>query len=192
MGRKRRPVWQIKIDAFIFHYVDDPATIRAQKLRIRELELTGTKTTGSYELMEGSRGGESTTKEERYVLEMENAREQIEISQERIELVEGLLKSHFTPEERQFIWLYWLGIEAGHRGSTYIRTRAVIDVIGWLRDPDDKRRPSREFRRWRQRIYNKWWEILFPDLPKPQWNEEYVAHIEIERESCYLNAEELK
>ncbi len=192
MGRKLRPVWQIKIDAYIFHYADDPRTIRAQELRIKELELAGTKTIASYDPRYGTGGGGGTTKEERHLLELEHAREQIALCRERIELIDGILQDYFNGEERQFIRLFWLDIAPGDRGLIQVRNHAVIKKIGWLRDPDDRRQPGREFRRWRLRIYNKWWNILFPDMPKENWETGYIEHIEEERGSKFLNDQELR
>ena len=174
-GRKYRPKWQIQIDAALFRYVDDPTTIRIQEGRLRELRLTGTRTTAAYSLAGGG-GGESVTKEERYVLEMEQAEEQIRISQERMRLVSKLYCEHFSAEEQEFIRLFWLDVKPVDRGLIWLRNQAVIGEVGWLRDPEDRRRPSDSFWIWRKRIYNKWWNLLFPDIPKDETGTDYIEH----------------
>ena len=65
-GRKHRPKWQVIVDATIFRYQDDPRTIQIAQNRIKELTLSGIKTTAQYALREGTGGGEATFKEERY------------------------------------------------------------------------------------------------------------------------------
>lgn len=179
-GRKHRPKWQIQVDAYLFHYVDDPKTIKAQKLRIRELELSGTRTTAAYELREGSGGGQSITKEERYVIELEQCREQVKISEERRAMVDNLLAEHFSPEEQTFIQLFWFDIKPTDRGLIWTRNKIVIDTIGWLRDPEDYRRPSENYWKWRLRIYNKWWDLLYPDMPKEETKADYIEHTVLE------------
>jgi len=190
-GRKFRPKWQVEIDAYLFQYVDDPKTIRLQAQRIRELELTGTKTTPAYSVRGGA-GGETITKEERYVQDMEEAREQIKISRERRRLVESLLKDHFNTEERRFIELFWLTVKPLDRGLIQIRNQAVIREVGWLRDPDRRDRPSDTFYDWRRRIYTKWWQLLWPDKPKEETRGDYIEDEAVKRESAYLNAEQLR
>ena len=173
-GRKHRPAWQVKIDAAIYRYCDDPQTIRIAQNRIKELQLTGIKTTAQYVLREGSGGGEATFKEDRYILELEQLHEQIAISKERIRLIDKILAEHFDAEERTFIKLFWLDVPVPDRGAVWTRNLMVIHIIGWLRDPDKKTIPGREYWRWRARIYQKWWELLYPDLPQDEGHADYV------------------
>lgn len=175
-GRKLRPKWQIVIDAYLFRFASDPTTIRLQEGRLRELRLTGCRTTPVYSLAGGTGGGESVTKEERYVQEIEQAEEQIRISQDRMILVNKLLCDYFSAEEQEFIRLFWLDVKPVDRGLVWIRTRAVIAEVGWLRDPEDRRRPSDSFWLWKKRIYNKWWGLLFPDMPKEETGTDYIEH----------------
>ena len=97
-GRKHRPAWQTRVDAAIFRFVDDPRTIQIAQNRIKELTLTGIKTTAQYTLREGTGGNDSTAKEERYVIELEQLHEQIAISKERVRLVEKIMQEHFSEE----------------------------------------------------------------------------------------------
>lgn len=172
-----RFVWQLEVDCYLFKYVDDPMTIKAQRSLIKELESTGIRITPTYILREGTTGGETITKEERYVLQLERAREQIEISQERRSLVDSLLQSHFTDEERQFIDLFWLTVKPLDRPLVGIRNRAVTREIGWLRNPDNKDRADRSYWDYRSRIYNRWWSLLFPDLDKDARKMEYAEYM---------------
>lgn len=179
-GRKRRPLWQVKVDATLFRFVDDPRTIRIQQNRLREIQLTGLRMTASYK--EGTTGGESITKQERYILDEEACREQIAISQERIKLIDKVLRECFSDEERTFIKLFWLDVPIPDRGAVGTRNRMVIHEVGWLADPDDRRRPGDSFWYWRLNIYDKWWHILFPDMPKGEQTGEYIEHIVLEGE----------
>jgi len=193
-GRKLRPKWQIQVDALIFRYCDDPTTIRLQEGRLRELRLTGTSITANYNaitddelealqergycktLVEGSRGGPTVFKADRYVQEIEQAEEQIRISQERMTLVNKLLCGHFSAEEQEFIRLFWLDVKPVDRGLVWLRNKAVIQEIRWFIDPDKRDRPSRDYHRWRLRIYTKWWNLLFPDMPKEETGTDYIEH----------------
>lgn len=181
-GRKHRPAWQTRVDATIFRFVDDPRTIQIAQNRIKELTLTGIKTTAQYTLREGTGGNDSTAKEERYVIELEQLHEQIAISKERVRLVEKIMQEHFSEEERTFIRLFWLDVPIPDRGAIWTRTLTVIHMIGWLRNPDDSRRPGDAFWIWKKRIYQKWWELLFPDLPQDESHVEYVEHIILSEE----------
>jgi hypothetical protein len=172
-----RFVWQLEVDYYLFKYVDDPMTIKAQRSLIKELESTGIRVTPTYILREGTTGGEAITKEERYVQQLERAREQIEISQERRSLVDSLLQSHFTDEERQFIDLFWLTVKPLDRPLVGIRNKAVTREIGWLRNPDNKDRADRSYWDYRSRIYNKWWLLLYPDLEKDTRKMEYAEYM---------------
>lgn len=190
-GRKLRPKWQVMIDAAIFRYCDDPQTIRFQETRLHEIQLAGCRTTPAYSLAGGISGGESVTKEERYVQEIEQAEEQIRISQERMTLVNKLLCDHFSAEEQEFIRLFWLDVKPVDRGLVWLRNKAVIQEIRWFIDPDKRDRPSRDYHRWRLRIYTKWWNLLFPDMPKDDGPTDYIEHGAREKESQYRNHEEL-
>lgn len=172
-----RYVWQLEVDCFLFKYVDDPMTIKSQASLIKEMESTGIRVTPTYILREGATGGESITKEERYVQQIERAQAQIGISRERRSLVDGLLQSHFTDEERQFIDLFWLDVKPMDRGLVGIRNRAVTREIGWLRNPTNKNRADRSFWTYRSRIYNKWWLLLYPDLEKDTRKMEYAEYM---------------
>ena len=176
-GPKKRPKWQIDIDCLLFQYVDDPQTIRLQETRIREMKLTGTRTVASYYPREISTTQGRMTKEERYVLALEQCEEQIAICKDRQSLVDKLLREHFNQEEREFIRLFWLDVPVLDRGLTWIRTQAVIQEIGWLRDPDDRRRPAPNFWAWRLRIYNKWWRLLYPDREKEETPGDYAEQV---------------
>jgi hypothetical protein len=174
---KRRPKWQIEIDAYLFHYVDDPDTIRAQQQMIREMRLTGTRTTTQHYPREVSTPQGRTTKEESYILRMEDAQEQIALCKERRALVDKWLRTHFSPEEREFIRLFWLEVPAQDRGLIRVRNQYVIREIGWLRDPDDRRRPNSNYWEWRKRIYRKWWDLLWPDRAKGEETTEYAVYL---------------
>ena len=87
------------------------------------------------------------------------------------------LQEHFNQEEREFIRLFWLDVPVLDRGLTWIRTQAVIQEIGWLRDPDDRRRPAPNFWAWRLRIYNKWWRLLYPDREKEETPGDYAEQV---------------
>ena len=176
-GPKKRPEWQIDIDYLLFQYVDDPQTIRLQETRIREMKLTGTSTVASYYPREISTPQGRMTKEERYVLDLEQCEEQIAICKDRQALVDKLLQEHFNQEEREFIRLFWLDVPVLDRGLTWIRTQAVIQEIGWLRDPDDRRRPAPNFWAWRLRIYTKWWRLLYPDRVKEETPGDYAEQV---------------
>ena len=181
-GRKHRPAWQTKIDAYLYRFVDDPRTIQLAQNRIKELTLTGIKTTAQYVLREGSGGGEATFKEDRYIQELEQAQEQIKISQERIRLIDRIMQEHFSEEERTFIRLFWLDVPIPDRGAIWTRTLTVIHMIGWLRNPDDSRRPGDAFYIWKRRIYQKWWDLLFPDIVQDESHVEYVEFKAMEKE----------
>ena len=181
-GRKHRPKWQVMVDATIFRYIDDPRTIQIAQNRIKELTLSGIKTTAQYALREGTGGGEATFKEDRYILELERLHEQIAISKERIRLIDRILQEHFSDEERTFIRLFWLDVPIPDRGAIWTRTLTVIHIIGWLRNPDDRSRPGREFYRWKDRIYSKWWELLYPDLARDESHADYIEVRALERE----------
>jgi hypothetical protein len=192
LGRKLRPKWQIIVDAFLFRYVDDPGTIRAQQNRIKELELTGVKTTPAYSLAGGISGGESVTKEERYVQDLEHAREQIEVCRERRVLVAKMLQEHFNEEEQTFIRLFWLDVKPIERGFIWERNRRVIQEIRWFMDPDKRDRPSDAYYDWRTRIYNKWWTLLWPDRGKDDTKVDHIEQGAMDNQSAYLNAKKLK
>jgi len=175
-GRKHRPKWHVMVDSVIYRFVDDPQTIRVCENRIREIELTGTKETMQYKILEGSRGNNNTAGQERYVLELEQAQEQLQISSDRIKLIDRMLQQYFSEEERTFINLFWLSVPVPDRGAVWTRTLTVIHQIGWLRDPDDKRRPGDAFYTWKKRIYQKWWDLLYPDMPQEMGESDYIEY----------------
>ena len=180
-SRKHRPKWHIIVDSVIFRYVDDPRTIRLQQNRIREIELSGAKITADYRLRE-SAGGEAIPKQERYVLELEQAREQITICKERMRLMNRVLHSCFDDEERKFIDLFWLSVPIPDRGAVWTRNLMVVHEIPWLRDPDKKTIPGQGYYRLRGKIYSTFWEVLFPDREKEQGEADYIEHINLSEE----------
>jgi len=164
--RKIRPKWQNMVDAALFRYVDAPDTIRMNEIRIQEIQADGTRITPVYELMEGSSGGDVTFQPDRYVQELAKCEETIRLCQERILLVNKMLCEHFNAEEQEFIRLFWLDVPPTLRGSIWARNKMVTDEVRWFLDPDKRDRPSRDYFFWRERIYKRWWELLFSDMPK--------------------------
>jgi hypothetical protein len=154
------------IDAFLFRYIDDPTTIKAQEIIIQELRQDGTRTTAVYELREGSSGGEVTYQADQYVQEITQAEDIIRVCQERMALINKLYCECFSKEEQEFIRLFWFDIPRIMRGLIWERNREVIKQIRWFMDPEKGDRPSQVYYDWRKRIYGKWWELLFGDAEK--------------------------
>jgi len=164
-GRKRRPQYMHKVDAYLFRYVDDPETIQAQEIVIRDIRSAGTKITASYSLTSGCTGGEVIFKEEQYLLSIERAEEIISLCNARIELINRLI-SHFTPEEQEFIKLFWFDVPPDERGYISYRNHVVLDAVPWFRDQDYRAMPGNSFYVWRLRIYKQWYRLLFGEEPR--------------------------
>ena len=176
MGKERRyrPQWQVRVDAYLFRYADDPTTIRIQQNLIQEIELSGTRTIALYRPQISTTG--RNTQQEKYIITIEDAKEQITLCKQRQSIISSAMSRYFSAEERLFIRLYWFRVPPEERGLVRVRNHAVISDkrFNWLRNPDDIRRPSREYWRYRYRLYDRWWSLLFPDKPKEEAEVDYI------------------
>lgn len=178
MGKERRyrPQWQVRVDAYLFRYADDPVTIRIQQNLIQEIELSGTRTIALYRPQISTTSRTTMAQQEKYIITIEDAEKQIAICRQRQKIIDSAMSRHFSTEERLFIRLYWLKVPPEERGLVRVRNHAVISDkrFNWLRNPDDIRRPSREYWRYRYRLYDRWWNLLFPDKPKEETETDYI------------------
>ncbi|MGI5872868.1 MAG: hypothetical protein ACOX8T_12625 [Bacillota bacterium] len=155
--KNRKPEWMKKVDSDMKRYITCEYTIWHHEELIKNLLATGTKTIASYIPREGSPGGERSTKEENYLLRIEQSEEVIQKCKSYRKHLEKAIEALYghNPDKMTFIRCYWWK-SLNYR--EYNRKNLVLKALPYLRRINrlTMRRGSKAnntYYGWRKEIY---------------------------------------
>lgn len=155
--RRKKPEWKKQVDKDMRRYVTCEYTIWHNEELIKQLSEQLTRITTSYIKQEGTPGNELITKEEEYLIKVENYEEVIKKCKEYREHIEKSIQALFgdDPDKLVFIERYWWKTLNRHDTP---RIKLVLSALEFLKkyDRDSGRRvmkPNQTFYRWREEIY---------------------------------------